>query len=101
MLLAHNGVDHQQHKSSSDRRLESPPESDRPVNSNDSLPIQETLTTPTPTQQNSTERSQIIEDEPVISTSDVTLVPGFGESIFALLIASPFILLSIKRWVHR
>ena len=101
MLLAHNGVDHQRNKSSSNRNLESSPESPRPVNSNESLPVQETPTTPPPIQQNSTEPSAAIEAEPVISTSDVTLVPGFGESVFALLIASPFILLSIKRWVHR
>ncbi len=30
-----------------------------------------------------------------------TLVPGFGESIFTLLIASPFMLLGFKKWLHK
>ncbi len=30
-----------------------------------------------------------------------TLFTGFGESIFTLLIASPFILLGFKKWLHK
>ena len=103
MLLAHNGVDHKQDNSSSDRSLDRSLEnSEHLKNSNDSLPIQETPTTPTPIQENSTKPSAVTENKPVISTSETaTLIPGFGESVFALLIASPFILLSIKRWIHR
>lgn len=103
MLLAHNGVEHQRHKSSSDRSLDMSPENSEPSkNSNNSPQIQETRTVPTPIEQNSTEPSAIIEDKPVISTSEtVTLVTGFGESVFALLIASPFLLFGFKKWLHR
>ncbi len=31
----------------------------------------------------------------------VTLIPGFEESIFAFLIASPFLLLGLKKWIHK
>ena len=104
MLLAHNGVNHQQQKSSSTNTSEQATEKSHQhkiENPNNPPPVQEIPTTPTPIQQNSVLRSTVQEEAPVISLETATLIPGFGESIFALLIASPFMLLGLKRLLHK
>ena len=105
-LIAHNGVVH--HKSSS---VEQPKPSttetqtvpERNANSetvasegNSSSKNQIVETT-----QNKTENSTTTEIQTTQNLTSATLFPGFGESIFTLLIASPFLLFGFKKWLHR
>ena len=74
-LIAHNGVTHQKSKS-----VEHPQPS---------------------TTENETENLTTTEIQTTQDLTSATLVTGFGESIFTLLIASPFLWLGFKKWLHR
>ena len=62
-----------------------------------------------PESHNSSEKQTVENSEIKVNTekpitpdfANATLVTGFGESIFTLLIASPFLLLGFKKRLHR
>ena len=96
-LIVHNGVTHQKSspaaKPETDSQIVAPPSnnsSDKPTTDTlDKVNLENTtkvLTTETPTAPDS---------------ANITLFTGFGESVFALLIASPFLLTGLKKWLHR
>ena len=105
-LIAHNGVVHQksnsveQPKSSTTETKTVPePHTDSKTvvpegNSSSKKQIVETT-------QNQTENSNTTEIQTTQDSTSATLVTGFGESIFTLLIASPFLLFGFKKWLHR
>ncbi len=114
MLLAHNGVDHNrvqpsqiEHKSKSKIK-----ESQNPaVENHNSQPH----TSESNSQPAQTVEVKPIETEPLTQTESITapaidntsesqtltLIPGWGESILALLILSPFFLSGFKKWLHK
>lgn len=110
MLLAHNGVSHQKTQSNDAKQPnESKVEANRStgVSEPKNLPTKPELESqpqkkeevPTKAKVESQEKSITIQEaQPKTELETATLVPGFGESIFALLIASPFILLGFKKW---
>ena len=51
--------------------------------------------------QSNTESLTIPEIITPTETEPITLIPGLEESIFVLLIASPFILSGLKSWLHK
>ena len=111
-LIAHNGVIH--HKSS-------PVEKHKPSTTETKTNQKSNIDSPTVVPEgNSTPEKHIVETPEVktdtiketeaLSTTETpvtpnlasaTLVSGFGESIFTLLIVSPFLLLGFKKWLHR
>ena len=104
-LIVHNGVSHQK-SSPVEKPKPSPPEAK--TDSQRNLTNSPTIVPET----NSTSEQQVLEtpetkieieeETPVRSNlAPVTLVPGFGEFIFTLLIASPFLLFRFKKWLHR
>ncbi len=110
-LIAHNGVNHRK-SSSAEKPKQSSTEAQRndiQHNSNDSQTVtpssnsaSEKQVLETPEIKVDTERKT--ESVTTTKTSDLdtaTLVPGFGESIFILLIASPFLLFGLKKWLHK
>ena len=105
-LVAHNGVTHQ--KSSSEHKATPPnaeTKTDREPNANSQTVVPEDNTTSekqvVETPENKTENSTTTEIQTTQNLTSATLVPGFGESIFTLLIASPFLLFGFKKWLHR
>ena len=113
MLLAHNGVSHQKKETSKtgDRsqqqvnksqnstdkadvqhnKVESQPQSDREV---------EQVQTPTETEPPT--KTTTIQQSAIANESSISkFIPGWGESVFILLVISPFLLLGIKRQLHR
>ena len=106
-LIVHNGISHQK-SSPSEKPKPSPTEaqSDLKQDLHDSQTIapeskstskKEVLETP----KTNTKSLTIKETDTPLNLDTATLVPGFGESIFTLLIASPFLLLGFKKWLHR
>ncbi len=88
MLLAHSGDSHQ------------PKETVAPENL--PKPIEEAAeNTPGKDKSNSPESLTIPEIVTPTEPESITLITGLGESIFVLLIASPFLLLGLKRWLHK
>lgn len=111
-LIAHNGVNHQQ-SSPAEK-----PKSSTTEAQHDELKHNSTDSQTVVPESNSTSEKQVLETletnseietealpttEATISSNlaTATLVPGFGESIFTLLIASPFLLFGFKKWLHR
>ena len=110
-LIAHNGVTHQ--KSNSVEKLQ--PSTTETTNLKPKIDAQ--IVKPesnNSSKKQTVENSEIevntekpIEAEASIETpitanlANATLVTGFGESIFTLLIVSPFLLLGFKKWLHR
>ena len=122
-LIAHNGVVHQKSNSveqpkpstTETKKVTEPNADSKTVvpeeNSSSKKQILETRditgrsafrgdleTTPT---QNKAENSTTTEIQTTPNLTSATLFPGFGESIFTLLIASPFLLFGFKKWLHR
>ncbi|MGV2827870.1 hypothetical protein [Myxosarcina sp. GI1(2024)] len=99
MLIAHNGVNHQQTKSNSlETETHHQSQTEQPNNSQ-SLEVQ---TKPTAIPPNLIPKSTVKEETTITPQLEtVTLIPGLGESIFTLLIASPFLLLGFKNWLHK
>ena len=105
-LIAHNGVVHQKSKSvehpkpstTENKAVTEPNANSKTVapegNSSSKQQIVETL-------KNKTENSTTTEIQTTQNLTSATLVTGFGESIFTLLIASPFLLFGFKKWLHR
>ena len=109
-LIAHNGVNHQKSSPAEKPKQSSNKTQHEDIkhNSNDAQIVPESSSAfekqvlETPKTTVSTERK--IESITTIETpylSTATLVPGFGESIFTLLIASPFFLFGLKKWLHK
>lgn len=110
-LIAHNGVNHQK-SSSGEKSKESPNKVQHDNikhNSNDSQTVTPKLNSASekqvleiPETKLDTEReTESLTTTETTNSDTATLVPGFGESIFALLIASPFLLLGLKKWIHK
>ena len=104
-LIVHNGVSHQQ-SSPVEKPKPSPPEAktDSQHNLTDSPTIEPEINSTSKQQVLETPETKIeIEEEtPVRSNlATATLFPGFGEFIFTLLIASPFLLFGLKKWLHK
>ena len=113
MLLAHNGVSHQQKETSNteDRSQSQVNESQNPIDnidvrsnkvesqpqSNQKVEQVQTKTKVKPQTQTTTIQKAAIVNESSISK----FIPGGGESVFILLVISPFVLLGIKRQLHR
>lgn len=111
MLLAHNGVSHQQ-KETGDTENKSQvqgKETEKPLQntdvqtnvvesqSNQKVEKVETQTEVKPNTQTTTVQKAAISNESLASK----FIPGWGESVFILLVISPFLLLGIKRWLHK
>lgn len=106
-LIAHNGVSHQ--KSSPAEK----PEQSTTEAQHEDIKQHSSDSQITPSSNHTFEKQVLETPETKIDTkpetlttteSDLdaaTLVPGFGESIFILLIASPFLLLGFKKWLHK
>ena len=105
-LIAHNGVVHQKSNSldkSTESTVENKPSKQPNTNSKTVAPEgklsseQQILEAP----ESKTEALPISETQfsPILARA--TLFPGFGESIFTLLIASPFLLFGLKKWLHK
>lgn len=108
-LIAHNGVIHQpshpavkpkppniettKNKNKIDSQIAVPSSN----NSSDKQTIDLTDKTHT----NQPTEALTIETPTAPDSASFTLFPGLGESIFALLIVSPFLLLGLKKWLHR
>ena len=113
MLLAHNGVSHQKKETSKteDRsqaqvnesqnsagkaniqhnKVESQPQSD--------LEIEQVQTQ---TETESQTKTTTIQQAAIANESSISkFIPGWGESVFILLVISPFLLLGIKRQLHK
>ncbi|WP_036480949.1 hypothetical protein [Myxosarcina sp. GI1] len=110
-LIAHNGVNHQQ-SSPTEKTKQSPTEAqhdDIKHNSNDSQTVtpgsnsaSEKQVLETPETKLDTERkTESLTSTETSNLDAATLVTGFGESIFTLLIASPFLLIGLKKWLHK
>lgn len=105
-LIAHNGVTHQksnsvEHPKPLTIETETVPEQNANSktiapegNSSSTKQIEETT-------QNKVENSTTTEIQTTQNLTYATLVPGFGESIFTLLVVSPFLLFGLKKWLHR
>ena len=105
-LVAHNGVTHQKSNSvekpkpsTTETKTVPEPNADSKTvapegNSSSKKQIVETS-------ENQTENSTTTEIQTTQDLTSATLVPGFGESIFTLLIVSPFLLFGFKKWLHR
>ena len=103
-LIVHSGVSHQK-SSPVEKPKPSPPEAK--TDSQHNLTNEQTTIPET----NSTFEKQVLEtpdtkieiekETPVRpNLAPVTLVPGLGEFILTLLIASPFLLFGLKKWLH-
>jgi hypothetical protein len=106
-LIAHSGHSHQKSippKNSQPKAQEtqSNSNSDRPETE---ITTPESISTPKPQHLKAppaeSETSTIKETGVSSQLETATLVTGFGESIFVLLIASPFLLLGLKKRLHK
>ena len=110
-LIAHNGVFHQKSKpvekpqssttetQNSQTKIDTQivkPESNKPSNKQTLENSEIKINT-----ENSRDVSTTTETPIESDLANVTFFPGFGESIFALLIISPFLLFRFKKWLHR
>ena len=111
-LIAHNGVVHKKSNSVEQPKPNSDSKTVAPKSSSSSKkPIVETRDITgrsafrgdleTTLTQNQTENSTTTEIQTTQNLTSATLFPGFGESIFTLLIASPFLLFGFKKWLHK
>ena len=113
MLLAHNGVSHQK-KETSKTEDKSQPQANESQNSTDKADIQhnkvesqlqpdrEVEQVQTPTKVESQTKTTTIQQAAIANESSISkFIPGWGESVFILLVISPFLLLGIKRQLHR
>ena len=105
-LIAHNGVVHQKSKSvehpkpstTENKAVTEPNANSKTVApEGNSSSKKQTVETP----QNKTENLTNTETQTTQKLTSATLFPGFGESIFTLLIASPFLLFGFKKWLHK
>ena len=105
-FLAHNGVIHQKSNSleqSKRSTIENKPNKQPNTNAKTVLTEdklgseKQILEAP----ESKTEALPVTETQfsPILARA--TLFPGFGESIFTLLIASPFLLFGLKKWLHK
>lgn len=105
-LIAHNGVIHQKSnpvEQSKESTIENKPSKQPNTNSKTVLPEgklsseKQILEAP----ESKTEALPVTETQfsPILARA--TLFPGFGESIFTLLITSPFLLFGLKKWLHK
>lgn len=106
-FIAHNGVNHLKPSSTEKSTIST---TETQTDSKLAVPNSQTITP----ESNSTSEQQVLEvpktkteslttkqTNPSLDLDKATLVPGFGESIFTLLIVSPFLLLGFKKWLHR
>ena len=105
-FIAHNGVTHQKSNSveqSKGSTIENKPSKQPNTNSNTVLPEgklsseKQILEAP----ESKTEALPVTETQSSPILARATLFPGFGESIFTLLIVSPFLLFGLKKWLHK
>ena len=102
MLLVHNGISHQQQKPTQTETQEESILEERelpaiaPTNSQPLEKVPESLK-----KTKNTESLTIEKANNVTESQTATLKLGLGESVFVLLIASPFLLLGLKRWLHK
>ncbi|MDJ0535892.1 MAG: hypothetical protein QNJ70_25955 [Xenococcaceae cyanobacterium MO_207.B15] len=105
-LIAHNGVTHKKSipepkitPSTTETKTNQKPNIDTQTvvpEGNSTLEKQVVETPESKTENSNTTEIQAIQEE-----STATFIIGFGESIFTLLIASPFLLFGLKKWLHR
>lgn len=112
MLLAHNGVSHQK-KETSKTEDRSQQQVNKSQNSTDKADVQHNKVESQPQSDLEIEQVQTqTEIEPQTKTTTIQqaaiandsiskFIPGWGESVFILLVISPFVLLGIKRQLHR
>ena len=110
-FLAHNGVTHQKShsvektKTSTAGTTSLKPKNDAQIVKPESNNFSEKQTVENSDLKVNIEKpikaSTTIETPVTPNLANATLVPGFGESIFTLLVASPFLLLGFKKWLHR
>ena len=106
-LIAHSGHSHQKSTPPKDSQQKTQntqpnPKSDRPeaeIVTPESAPTSKPQILEVPITKSETLTKQEMKISPKSETA--TLVPGFGESIFVLLIVSPFLLLEVKRRLHK
>ena len=113
MLLAHNGVSHRKKETSKteDRSQPQVNKSQNPIDNTDvrsnkveSQPQsnREVEQVPTQTEVKSPTKTTTIQQSAIANESSISkFIPGWGESVFILLVISPFLLLGIKRQLHR
>lgn len=115
MLLAHSGHSHQQQQSVDSKKPPQPTKittektpgvdssQSQPVTESNPVPKATVKTVPQTTQIETSNTESSVAPQTVATTesSSATLKPGLGESIFVLLIASPFLLSGLKRWLHK
>ena len=100
-LIAHNGVTHRK-----SNPVEKPqPSTTETTNSKPKIDAKTVNSESNNSSKKQTVKNSEIKvntEKPITpSVSNATLVAGFGESIFTLLIASPFLLLGFKKRLHR
>ena len=105
-LIAHNGVVHQKSNSVEQPKQSTTETKKVPEANSDSKTVAPESNSSSKKQivettQNQTKNSTTTEIKTTQSLTSATLFPGFGESMFALLIASPFLLFGFKKWLHR
>ena len=91
MLLAHSGHSHQQ------KETVTPETPSKPIEeATENISVKDNSNS-----QSNTESLTIPEIVTPTEPESITLIPGLEESIFVLLIASPFLLSGLKRWLHK
>ena len=112
MLLAHNGVSHQKKETSKteDRSQPQVNESQNPIDNADvqfnevelqpqsDLEIEQVQTQ---TEIEPQTKTTTIQQSAIANDNISKFIPGWGEFVFILLVISPFLLLGIKRQLHR
>ena len=115
MLLAHSEHSHQKQKSVDSKKSSQPTEvttektpaldgsQSQPATESNPVPKATVETVPQTTQieTSNTESSVTTQTVSATESSSATFRPGLGESIFVLLIVSPFLLSGLKRWLHK
>ncbi len=100
ILLAHTGHPHRQNN-----QVNQPPETTSDAaeinrSAPEVIPASQSIpeTKPLEAEVNSATEQVQVTNSPLPT---VSLFPGFGESILALLLAAPFVLQAIRRWLHQ
>ena len=91
MLLAHSGHSHQPKETVAPENLPKPIEE-----ATENISVKDNSNS-----QSNTESLTIPEIVTTTEPESITLIPGLEESIFVLLIASPFFLSGLKHWLHK
>ena len=102
-LIVHNGVTHRKPSPETETNQKLNIDSSTVVPEDDATPKQqlvETIKTSTDIK-NQLEASTTTETLEVPDFSTATLVTGLGELVFTLLIASPFLLFGLKKWLYK